>query len=46
MAKRLPRGKGKFKGKLPIIYFTCKKVGLIVARCPHREDNDERKGKK
>jgi hypothetical protein len=30
LAKRLPRGKGKYKGKLPIICFTCKKVGHIT----------------
>jgi hypothetical protein len=29
----LQRGKGKYEGKLPIIYFTCNKVGHIPARC-------------
>ena len=27
------RGKGKFKGKLPIICFNCNEVGHIAARC-------------
>ena len=46
MERRLPRGKGKFKGKLPIICFTCKKAGHIVTRYPNREDKDEKKDNK
>ena len=42
IAKIFGRGRGKYKGKLPIIYFACNKVGHIVARCPVREDKDER----
>ena len=33
LARRFHRGKGKFKGKLPIICFNCNEVGQIVARC-------------
>ena len=40
------RGKGKYKGKLAIIYFSCNKVGHIVARCLEKEDKDERKKNK
>ena len=46
MARRLLRGKVKFKGKLPIIYFSCNKIGHIAARCPNREDTDESKENK
>ena len=43
MTRRLSRGKGKYKGKLPIIYFSCNKVGHIIIRYPDREDKDEGK---
>ena len=43
MARIIRRGKGKYKGKLPIIYFLCNKVGHISARCPKREDKDEKR---
>ena len=43
MPRRLPRGKGKFTDQLPIICFSCNKVGHIVARCTNREKKDERK---
>ena len=33
------RGKGKFKGKLPIMCFNCNEVGDIVARCPKKKNN-------
>ena len=38
LARRFHRGKGKFKGKLPIIYFNCNEVGHIVARCPEKKN--------
>ena len=34
LARRFHRGKGKFKDKLPIIYFNCNEVGHISTRCP------------
>ena len=33
LARRFHRGKGEFRGKLPIICFNCKEVGHIAARC-------------
>ena len=38
MARRFHRGKGKFKGKLPIMCFNCNEVGHIVARCPKKKN--------
>lgn len=46
LARRLSRGKGKYKGKLPIIYFTCNKIGHIVARSPNRDYKEEMKDRK
>jgi hypothetical protein len=37
LARRLSRGKDKFKGKLPLIYFKCDGVGHFVGKCPNRE---------
>ena len=36
LTKRFHRGKGKFKGKLPIICFNCNEVGHIAVRCPQK----------
>ena len=33
LARRFHRGKGKFKGKLPIIFLNCIEIGYINARC-------------
>ena len=33
LARRFRKGKGKFKGKLPIIFFNCNEVGHIATRC-------------
>ena len=33
IARRFHRGKGKFKGKLPIMCFNCNEVGHIIGRC-------------
>lgn len=43
MARILPRGKGKLKAKLSIIYFSCNRVGHIAKRCPEMDDKDERR---
>ena len=43
LAKRVSKGKGKFKGKVPLICFSCEEVGHIVARCSNKEDNYERR---
>ena len=46
MARRLPRGKGKYKGKLPIIHLSWNKVGHIATSCLDKEGRDERKKRK
>ena len=33
LTRRFHRGKGKFKGKLPIIYLNCNEVDHIATRC-------------
>ena len=42
MARRLRR----YKGKLPIIYFSCKKLRNIATWCIDRDDRDEIKDTK
>ena len=41
LARRFHRGKGKFKGKLPIIFFNCNEVGHIAARCTQKKNYKE-----
>ena len=41
LARRFHKGKGKFKGKLPIICFNCNEIGHIVARCPQKKNYKE-----
>jgi len=43
--RKLKIGKGKFKGKLPLICFSCNEVGHFAAKCPNRS-NGNSKGKK
>eukprot|EP00253_Pinus_taeda_P001430 PITA_01430 len=31
----------KLKGKYPLIYFKCGKIGHYAAKCPHRHDSDD-----
>ena len=38
LARSFHKGKGKFKGKLPIICFNCNEVGHIAARCPENRN--------
>ena len=38
LARRFHGGKGKFKGKLPIICFNCNEVGYIAARCTQKKN--------
>ena len=38
LERRFHRGKGKFKGKLPIICFNCNEVGHIAARCTQKRN--------
>ncbi|GLJ31034.1 hypothetical protein SUGI_0620880 [Cryptomeria japonica] len=46
LAKILPRGKGKYKGKLPLKCFSCNKIGYIPSRCPdnNRDKKDNFRG--
>ena len=46
LAKRFHRGKGKYKGKMPIICFNCHEVGYIAARFPKEKNRDEKYGDK
>ena len=46
LAKKYSRSKGKYKGKIPLIYFSCEEVRHTIARCPNREEKDEKKHKK
>ena len=46
MTIKLPRGKGKFRGILPIIYFSCNKGGHIASICPNKDNKDENKDNK
>ena len=39
LARKFHRGKGKYKGKLPIIIFNCNEVGHIVARYLEKSKN-------
>ena len=36
----------KYKGKIPLIYFSCEEVGHIAARCPNKEGKEEKKYEK
>ena len=46
LARKYFKGKEKYKGKIPLICFSCEEVGHIVARCPNRENKDEKKSNK
>ena len=35
-----------YKGKIPLICFSCEEIGHIAARCPNRERKDEKKSHK
>lgn len=38
LGKRLPRRTGKYKGKLPLKYFACNKIGHIAANYPNGDN--------
>ncbi|GLJ36684.1 hypothetical protein SUGI_0738180 [Cryptomeria japonica] len=41
LAKRLPRGTGKYKGKLPLKCFSCNKIGHIAANSPNSDSKEK-----
>ena len=43
LARRLPKGKGKYKGKIPLICFSCEVVCHVATRCPNKEIKDDKK---
>ena len=46
LAKKYSRGRGKYKGKVPLICFSCEEIGHIAATCPNKESKDEKKSHK
>ena len=46
LAKKYSRSKGRYKGKIPIILFSCEEVGHIATKFPNKEKMDEKKKKK
>ena len=46
LARKYSRGKGKYRGKVPLICFSCEEIGHIAARCPNKKNKDEKKDQK
>jgi hypothetical protein len=50
--RRLKKGSGKYKGKLPLKCFNCGKIGPFASKCPHKrkdqtyDDEEKKKHKK
>lgn len=42
LARRLPRGKGKYKGKLPLKCFNCDRIGNMASNYPDKESSEKR----
>ena len=36
LAKKYSRSRGKYKGNVPLIYFSCEEIGHIAVRCPNK----------
>jgi hypothetical protein len=41
--KKLQRGSGRFRGKLPFKCFACGRVGHYAAKCPHKDKYEKGK---
>ena len=40
LTKKYSRSKGRFKGKIPLIFFSCEEIGHIATKCPNKEKKD------
>ena len=38
--RKIKRGIGKYKGKLPLICFECGKIGHSASKCPYAKDQN------